>query len=96
MNELESVLLWVLFEILLFNISVLPILLFFLLKRYNRNVFFIQKDNFVFYWLILTGFCVFDKSSGDYFHYLDIVQDLSQSRFLESHLEDFYIELFSR
>ena len=64
-----------------------------MLKRYNRNVFFIQKDNFVFYWLILTGFCVFDKSSGDYFHYLDIVQDLSQSRFLESHLEDFYIEL---
>ena len=95
MEQLDAVLIWILYEILFFNILVLPLLFYYLWGKYSTTLSLLKKKNFCVYLILITAFCVLDKSSGDYFHYLDIIKDLSDSPTLTTHLEPFYVWLIS-
>ena len=90
--------LWVLAELIIFIIFLVPLLTHI---KYKRNIGWKIvplriKQHYSIYIIFLLLFCIFDKSGGDFFHYKELVADLYSSPGLPTGLEDIYVWLISK
>lgn len=85
-----SVLSWVVVDIVLFFfLLIFGIRIFKIGRGYCR--FVVERK---WYGLFLSGiliFCLFDKTSGDYFHYQSIIQEYLETKYPQNHLEYPYL-----
>lgn len=85
---------WVIIDGLGYVLMIIP---FMLSIKYSNKQFYLyysSKSSIVFlYYICIFLFCLWDKTSGDYFHYEEIVKDISTSREYSAHLEIPYVYL---
>lgn len=86
-----SILIWVFIDILLYACMILPFL--FHIRR-CQGLYTINpkrgREFYSKYLILLILFCIFDKTSGDYFHYKEYVNELINYKENYSGLEDIY------
>lgn len=88
---MQEVYIWVIIDILLFNIFICPLFLNFKISR--GRVFFYSKESkcaLIFIILLLLFFCIYDKTSGDYFHYEEKIWEIKKYHSWDPGVEDFY------
>lgn len=86
-----NVLGWVGINILLFFMMIIPFLFDIKFKEGLYRVKTTRtKEKYVIYLTVITLFCIFDNTSGDYFHYKDYVCELARINYNNSGLEDIY------
>lgn len=90
---------WVLFELLIYLICILPL---FTNISYRRDIGCWKisqlklKQAYTLYVFYIIIFCVFDKADGDFFHYKEQVAYLYKSPGLATGLEEIYVWLISK
>ncbi len=86
-----EVYIWVIVDILLFNILVCP--LYLNIKIVSGRVFYYYQESkgaLIFIFLLLLFFCIYDKTSGDYFHYEEKILEVEKYHSWDPGIEDFY------
>lgn len=85
MGRMLSIYLWVIIDIFVFNLLVLP--LFINIKRHKKNTICLNNQtspiSAILWFSLILFFCLFDQTSGDYFHYRDDIRDMQ--RFHDDH-----------
>lgn len=81
---------WVIFDIILFLLMLVPLCLSINL---HKNVPFVLplKNYHLFFIVGILVYCLFDKASGDYYHYEEIIKEMSSQRTITTHLEYVYV-----
>lgn len=85
----NSVTTWVTFDIVLFLALLIP--LFLSLRLCHNSPFTVPLKHYhLFFILGILIYCLFDKASGDYFHYEEIIEEMSVLN-SAGHLEPVYL-----
>lgn len=81
---------WVIFDIILFLLMLTPFFLSISLYR-NTTLFRPLKHYCLYFIICILIYCLFDKASGDYYHYEEIIKEMSSQRTIVTHLEYIYV-----
>ena len=92
--------LWVLAELIIYVLALLPLFTSIKYKLNNKDHWYIKSNNsasaYILYILYIAIFSIYDKSGGDFFHYQEQVAELYHSPGLGTGLEDVYVWLISK